>query len=91
VVASVKLVAEGALLQSEIAEVSAMGHEDSAQDEGFAVVTIQEGGELIGEFEAADSVDAGFERGDAEEAPFGIGDGLNGAFLSKPVTGFSIV
>jgi hypothetical protein len=32
---------------------------------------------LSGEFAAADGVDAGFERGDAEEAPFSVADGLD--------------
>jgi len=30
-----------------------------------------------GEFVTAESVEAGFEGRDAEETPFGIGDGLN--------------
>jgi len=33
-------------------------------------------GAVGGEFVTAEGVEAGFEGGDAEEAPFGIGDGL---------------
>jgi hypothetical protein len=33
-------------------------------------------GAIGGEFVPAESVEAGFERGDAEKTPFGIGDGL---------------
>ena len=43
-------------------------------EEGFV-------GEIIREFEAAQCPDAGFERMDAEETPFGVGDDLGeGAF-----------
>ena len=75
------LVAEAALLQSEVGEIAAIGHEDFALDEGFAIDGVGVVGELIGEFEAADGVDAGFERGDAEQAPFGIGDRLDERFF----------
>ncbi len=34
-------------------------------------------GEHAGEFEAAEGVDAGFERGDAQQAPLGIGERLD--------------
>ena len=38
-------------------------------------------GMQIGEFEAADGVDAGFETGDAEDAPFGAGNHLDECVL----------
>ena len=34
-------------------------------------------GEQANEFKAAEGVDAGFERGDAQQAPFGIGERLD--------------
>ena len=37
--------------------------------------------EQIGEFAAAHGVEAGFERGDAEKPPLGIGDGLGESFF----------
>ena len=40
--------------------------------DGFVFVS-----EGTGEFEAADGVDAHFERGNAEETPFGVGERLD--------------
>jgi hypothetical protein len=71
------LVAEAALLQSGIGQFFAVDEEGLSMDERFAIVWIRIVGELVGEFAAADGVDAGFERSDAEEAPVSIGDELD--------------
>jgi hypothetical protein len=44
-------------------------------------------GELFGEFTMADSIDAGFERRDAEETPLGIGDALDESFFVVGIDG----
>ena len=38
-------------------------------------------GAVGGEFVTAEGVEAGFESGDAEETPFGVGDGLGEVFF----------
>jgi len=50
-----------------------------AEDEGFENGWV---GAVGGEFHTAEGVEAGFESGDAQEAPFGIGDGLGEVFLT---------
>ncbi len=76
-----EVVAEAALLESEIAEVSAERHEDFGVDQSLTIVGIFFIGEQVGEFAAADGVEAGLERSDAEKTPFGIGDGLDERFF----------
>ena len=71
------LIAEAALLEGEVGEVAAVGHEDFAGDERFAGGGVGLFGVEVGEFEQAEGVDAGFERGDAEDAPFGVGNHLH--------------
>jgi hypothetical protein len=51
------------------AEIIATGQEDFGGDEVFGLEDIGFVGKLIGEFAAADGVDAGFERSDAEQTP----------------------
>ncbi len=76
------LAAKTALLESEISEVAAVDDEDVADEKRFAVDGIGFIGDGVSEFTAAEGVEAGFERGDAEETPFGIGDELDeGVFL----------
>ena len=72
----VALVAEATFLEGEVAEVAAEGHEDFGVDEGLAIGGIFFFGVKIGESAAADGDDARFERRDAEQTPFGIGNGL---------------
>ena len=76
------LIAETAFLQGEVAEVFSIGEEDLSVDEVFAVEDIGFGGKLVGQFAAADGVDAGFERGDAVQTPFGVGNNLHEGFFS---------
>ena len=75
------MVTEAALLEGEVAEVPAIGHEDFGVDEGLAIGGIFFFGEKIGEFAAADGEDAGFERRNAEQTPFGVGNGLGESFF----------
>jgi len=75
------LAAETGFLESEIAEIFTEGEEDLGFDHGGADGGVRFVGEFLGELAAADGVDAGFERRDAEQAPFGIGDELHQSLL----------
>ena len=75
------VVAEAALLEGEVGEFLAVEIEDLGLEEGFVGGWIGFVGDLAGEFFAAESVEAGFERSDAEETPFGVADGLERAFF----------
>ena len=70
-------VAEAAFLEGEVVEFFAIGAEDLEPDERVARFGISFVGVEVCEFALAEEVDAGFERGDAEDAPFGIEDGLD--------------
>ena len=71
-----ELIAETALLQGEIAEIFLIGAEDVSFEHGGAELGVGFMGAVGGEFVTAERVETGFESGDAEEAPFGIGDSL---------------
>jgi hypothetical protein len=71
------LVAEAAFLEGKVVEVAAVGDKDVAHEESFAVGGIGFVRDCIGEFAAADGVQAGFHGRDAEEAPFGVGNVLD--------------
>ncbi len=71
-----ELIAETAFLQGEIAEVLLIGAEDVSVEHSGAELRVGFVGAVGGEFVTAESVKAGFECGDAEETPFGIGDSL---------------
>ena len=73
------LIAEAALLQSEILEGLFVKELDFGVHEEFAFLLVGFGEEPIGLFEMANGEDAGFERSDTGETPFGIGDGLGEA------------
>ena len=70
------LAPEAVFLNAQIVELALIGEKDSGFDElladGFFFVR-----ELIGELQAADGVNAGFERRDALKSPFGIGNRLD--------------
>jgi hypothetical protein len=78
---SFALAAKAGFLESEIVEIFAEGEEDLGFNHGGADARVGFVGELFGELAAADGVDTGFERWNAEQAPFGIGDGLHERFL----------
>jgi hypothetical protein len=71
------LATEAALLESKIAEFPTVNHVDFSHDEGLAIGGVGFVGEFAGEFAMAERVESGFERSDAEQAPFGVGDGLD--------------
>jgi hypothetical protein len=76
------LAAKAALLECEITEVAAVNDEDVADEKRFAIDRIGFIGDGVSEFTATEGVEAGFERGDAQETPFGIGNELDeGVFL----------
>ena len=70
-------VAEAAFLECEVVEFFAIGAEDFELDESLAGFGIAFVGIEVCEFLLAEDVDGGFEWGDAEDAPFGIENGLN--------------
>jgi len=72
-----ELIAETALLQGEIAEVLLIGAEDVGFEHGGAELGVGFMGAVGGELVTAEGVEAGFESGDTEQTPFGIGDGLD--------------
>jgi len=77
-----ELVAQSAFLNAEVVQLTVVREERLGFDQRGTDGGILFGGELGGEFYAAEGVDAGFERGDAQQAPFGVGDGLyEGAFV----------
>jgi hypothetical protein len=71
------LTAETAFLQGEVAEIFAIGEEGFGVDEVLAVEDIGFVGKLVGQFAAADGVDAGFQGSDAEQPPFGVRNGFH--------------
>jgi hypothetical protein len=73
--------AETGFLEREVAEVFAVGEEDLRFDHGGADVGIGLVGKCFGELAAAEGVDAGFERGDAEQSPIGRGEGMDEGFF----------
>ncbi len=72
-----KLIAEAAFLQGEVAQVLLKGAEDLSFEHAGAEFGVAFVSTVGGEFGAANGVETGFEGGDAEEAPFCIGDGLD--------------
>ncbi len=71
-----ELITETAFLQGEIAQILLIGAEDVGFEHGGAELGVWFMGAVGGEFVAAERVETGFESGDAEETPFGIGDSL---------------
>ena len=71
------LIAQAAILEGEVVEIATIREEDLTLDESFADGGVGFLRMEIGEFEAANGVDAGFERSDAVDAPFGIGNALD--------------
>jgi len=70
------------LLQSEIAERLRIFMLDGAFDGEIAVVRVNYfRAEAFFEFEAAVEEDGGFENGNAQELPLGVGDFLDGGFF----------
>ena len=80
--------AEACFLQGEVAEVFPAVLKDLCVDHGGSDGGIGFVGEFAGKVAAADGVDAGFERGDAEEPPFRFGDGLREGLF---VVGYGLV
>jgi len=72
-----ELAAEAVLLETEIAEITFVDAEDLRFDHSGASSGVRFGGEFAGEFVAADGIETRFESGDAEETPFGVGNGLD--------------
>ncbi len=71
------MIAETAFLQGQVLELLFIEELDFGVDESVAFSRVGFGAEEIGLFEAGDGEYAGFERSDAVNAPFGIGDELN--------------
>lgn len=79
---------EALFLQVEIAELTLMSDERVGLDEGGAGEAFVEVREVVGDgFELGQSEDIGFERGDAVQAPVGIGDEL-GELIFECADGF---
>ena len=70
------LAAQAAFLEAEIREIAARGAKDVRFDQGWAdrLVLVREHASA---FETAEGVDAGFERGNAQQTPFGVGERLD--------------
>jgi hypothetical protein len=64
--------AQTIFLNAQVVQLALVDKEDFGFDEVLADFRVFLG-KLIGEFETADGIDAEFERGDAEQSPFGIG------------------
>ena len=77
-----ELAAEAALLEGEVAEVLLIGLEDEGFEHDGAGLGIAFVGAFVGELAPAEGVEAGFEDGDTQETPFGIGDGLGEMLLN---------
>ena len=77
----IQLIAEAAFLEMQVAELFFVGERDFGVDEGGAASGVGFFGEGLGEFEAAEGEDAGFERRDAEDAPLGVGNELDESFF----------
>ena len=72
-----ELFVQAALLKREIVEIFSVGAEDERFDHGGAGQRVGLEGAFTGEFDTAECVDASFESGNAEQAPFRVGDGLD--------------
>jgi len=71
------LIADAALLESQVAQVAAISEENFAADDVFANGGVGLLGVQIGEFDLTDGVDACFQSWDAQNAPFTVGDHLD--------------
>ncbi len=74
------IAAEPVFLDAEVIELPLIDKQDFGLDEmlaDFRLVLI----EFCSEIEPAERVDAHFERGDAEQTPFGVGERLDEAAL----------
>ncbi len=76
-----ELAAEAAFLQGEVAQVLLISAEDLGFEHTGAELGVGFVSKFGGEFGAAEGVKAGFEGGNAEETPFGIGDCLDEVFF----------
>ena len=72
----VGLAAQAALLNAEIVELALVSQKGLGLDQYLARAFVV-AGEQIGEFHPSEGKDAHFEGGDAGQAPFGIGEGLD--------------
>jgi hypothetical protein len=71
------LIGEAALLEGDVGEVFLVGEIDFGDEGAFALDGIFDVGDERGDLGAAGGIDAGFERGDLTETPFGVGNGLD--------------
>ena len=76
-----ELFVKTALLQSQIVEIFAVSAEDERFDHGRAGWRVGFEYAFASQFDAAERVYASFESRDAEETPFGVGDGLDEEFF----------
>ena len=76
-----ELTAKTAFLECEVAQVLLISAEDESFEHGGTNLRIGFVGAFGGEFVATEGVEAGFESGDAEKTPFGVGNGLGEMFF----------